>query len=268
MDDTQQYKKIKESLLLMNFLQSKERYQKSEKIGKATYGLVYMAKNNQTGEIVVLKKIRLDHKDEVVPLTSIREISLLKEVQIQILFFQKMQFMMNQELYLSLSLWIQIQKSAWKMQLSQLDKVQVKKFIHQILQALNNCHQNRVILRDLKPQNILIDLKQAFSIYHEVITLWYKASEIYWDRNNTQLLQWIYGLLVVYLLTWLRNDHYFLFKIFKMMGITKKSTWTGVSIQEQFPGWPTHNKSCCFFVKGYYKFMSIRIRSTCQDDCL
>ena len=57
-----------------------ERYQRIEKVGEGTYGVVYKAKDLSTNEIVALKKIRMEHEDEGVPSTAIREISLLKEV--------------------------------------------------------------------------------------------------------------------------------------------------------------------------------------------
>ena len=58
-----------------------EKYQKLEKLGEGTYGVVYKAKHKVTGEIVALKKIRLEKEDDGVPSTAIREISLLKNIK-------------------------------------------------------------------------------------------------------------------------------------------------------------------------------------------
>ena len=58
-----------------------EKYQKLDKLGEGTYGVVYRAKNMQTGEIVAIKKIRLEKEDDGVPSTAIREISLLKNLK-------------------------------------------------------------------------------------------------------------------------------------------------------------------------------------------
>ena len=46
-----------------------------------TYGVVYKGRNKKTGQIVAMKKIRLENKNEGIPATAIREISLLKELQ-------------------------------------------------------------------------------------------------------------------------------------------------------------------------------------------
>lgn len=46
-----------------------------------TYGVVYKARDVNSGNIVALKKIRLEAEDEGVPSTAIREISLLKELR-------------------------------------------------------------------------------------------------------------------------------------------------------------------------------------------
>ena len=49
-----------------------------DNLGEGTYGVVYKCKDVRTGEIVALKKIRLEKEDDGVPSTAIREISLLK----------------------------------------------------------------------------------------------------------------------------------------------------------------------------------------------
>jgi serine/threonine protein kinase len=67
-------------------------------------------------------------------------------------------------------------------------------YLCQLLNGILYCHSNRVIHRDLKPQNILIDtqgnvkiadfgLARSFTVplptlTHEVVTLWYRAPEI------------------------------------------------------------------------------------------
>uniref|UniRef100_A0A670ISE9 Cyclin dependent kinase 1 n=1 Tax=Podarcis muralis TaxID=64176 RepID=A0A670ISE9_PODMU len=56
-------------------------YTKIEKIGEGTYGVVYKGKHKATGQVVAMKKIRLENDEEGVPSTAIREISLLKELR-------------------------------------------------------------------------------------------------------------------------------------------------------------------------------------------
>ena len=52
-----------------------------EKIGEGTYGVVFKAREVESGRTIALKRIRLEHSDEGVPSTAIREISLLKELR-------------------------------------------------------------------------------------------------------------------------------------------------------------------------------------------
>lgn len=61
-----------------------DRYQKIEKnsaVGEGTYGVVYKAKDKQTGSFVALKRIRLEVEDEGIPSTTLREISVLRQLK-------------------------------------------------------------------------------------------------------------------------------------------------------------------------------------------
>jgi serine/threonine protein kinase len=55
-------------------------YDKLEKIGEGTYGVVYKCIERSSTEIVAVKKIRMEIEDEGIPSTAIREITILKEL--------------------------------------------------------------------------------------------------------------------------------------------------------------------------------------------
>jgi serine/threonine protein kinase len=56
-------------------------WKRGQKLGEGTFGEVYVATHEHTGEIAALKKIKLECEDEGVPGTTLREVSLLKELQ-------------------------------------------------------------------------------------------------------------------------------------------------------------------------------------------
>jgi len=58
-----------------------EKYTKSEPVGNGAYGVVYKGKDTATGEIIALKRIKIEVESEGIPSTAIREISLLREVE-------------------------------------------------------------------------------------------------------------------------------------------------------------------------------------------
>lgn len=59
---------------------NRRRYEKIDKLGEGTYGIVYKVKDLKTNQIVALKKIRLENEDEGMPSTAMREIAILKEL--------------------------------------------------------------------------------------------------------------------------------------------------------------------------------------------
>jgi serine/threonine protein kinase len=55
-----------------------EKYEKLEKVGEGTYGKVYKALDKATGQMVALKKTRLEMDEEGIPPTALREVSILQ----------------------------------------------------------------------------------------------------------------------------------------------------------------------------------------------
>ena len=56
------------------------KYKIIAKLGEGTYGEVYKVVDEYTNEILAMKKVKMEHDEEGVPGTAIREISLLREL--------------------------------------------------------------------------------------------------------------------------------------------------------------------------------------------
>jgi len=57
-----------------------EKFENVENIGEGAYGIVFKAIDSETNKKVAIKKIRLEHCEEGIPQTALREISFLKEL--------------------------------------------------------------------------------------------------------------------------------------------------------------------------------------------
>ncbi|KAK1321970.1 hypothetical protein QJS10_CPA03g02072 [Acorus calamus] len=245
-----------------------DQYEKVEKIGEGTYGVVYKARDRTTNETIALKKIRLEQEDEGVPSTAIREISLLKEMQHHNIV--RLQDVVHSEkrLYLVFEyLDLDLKKHMDSCPELSKDPRLVKSFLHQILRGIAYCHSHRILHRDLKPQNLLIDrrtnalkladfgLARAFGIpvrtfTHEVVTLWYRAPEILLGSRHysTPVDVWSVGCIFAEMINrkpLFPGDSEIdeLFKIFRVLGTPNEDTWPGVSslpdYKSAFPKWPS-----------------------------
>ncbi|XP_025904706.1 cyclin-dependent kinase 2 [Nothoprocta perdicaria] len=142
-----------------------ENFQKVEKIGEGTYGVVYKARNKVTGEVVALKKIRLDTETEGVPSTAIREISLLKELNHPNIVKLLDVIHTENKLYLVFEFLHQdLKKFMDSAAISGIALPLIKSYLFQLLQGLAFCHSHRVLHRDLKPQNLLINAEGAIKL--------------------------------------------------------------------------------------------------------
>ncbi|KPP72284.1 cyclin-dependent kinase 2-like [Scleropages formosus] len=226
-----------------------ESFQKVEKIGEGTYGVVYKAKNKITGETVALKKIRLDTLRDVIHTEN--KLYLVFEF-----LHQDLKKFMDSSSVTGISLPL------------------VKSYLFQLLQGLAFCHSHRVLHRDLKPQNLLINaqgeikladfgLARAFGVpvrtyTHEVkvmvpclfqvVTLWYRAPEILLGCKyySTAVDIWSLGCIFAEMITrraLFPGDSEIdqLFRIFRTLGTPDESSWPGVTsmpdYKPSFPKW-------------------------------
>lgn len=244
-----------------------ERYYKIDKVGSGTYGDVYRARDQLTGEIVALKKIRLEIQDEGVPATAIREISLLKELAHPNIVSLLNVIHQNERLYLVFE-FLDLDLADYMKGLNRNNKKLkpqlLKSYMYQLVKGIAHCHMHRVLHRDLKPQNLLLDkqgtlkladfgLARAFGVplrtyTHEVVTLWYRAPEILLGAKQyaTPVDIWSIACIFVEMATGrplFPGDSEIdeLFRIFRVLGTPNDDIWPGVSAlkdhKTSFPKW-------------------------------
>lgn len=124
--------------------------------------------------------------------------------------------------------------------------------MYQLLNGTAKCHKHKVLHRDLKPQNLLINkdyvlkladfgLARAFGIpvknfTHEVVTLWYRAPDILMGSKdyNTSVDIWSVGCIFAEIVTKRplfpgKNEEDQLLKIFKIRGTPCADEWAGIT---------------------------------------
>lgn len=177
-----------------------EKYQKIDKLGEGTYGVVYKAECKESGSIVALKRIRLDNEEQGIPCTAVREISLLRELRhpnvvrlLDILHTERKLTLVFEYLESDLKRYLETEASGPDAaERTRLHLAPI--FLRQLLQGLAYCHAQLVLHRDLKPQNILVSrrgelkiadfgLARTFSApvrsySSEVVTLWYRSPDV------------------------------------------------------------------------------------------
>lgn len=226
-----------------------DRYRKIEKLGEGSYGIVYKAQckgfflsgggssnssnsnnsntainnstsniNNAEGQIVALKRIRLTSGEEGIPATAIREISLLRELKhpnivrlLDILHTENKLTLVFEYLDNDLRKYMDSQNPSLDSS-TYLDLV--KGFVYQLLQGISHCHQEMVVHRDLKPQNLLISRRGELKIADfglarsigspltilstDVVTLWYRSPDIILGNTTygTSVDMWAIGCII------------------------------------------------------------------------
>lgn len=243
-------------------------FQKIEKIGEGTYGVVYKAREKQTGRYVALKKIRPENENEGIPATTIREILILKNLKhstiidlIEIIHNEDKMYLVFEFIETDLK---KLMDDYSKKNI-RFDKFIARKMAYQLTTAVAFCHSKNIFHRDLKPQNILVDcnyniklgdfgLGRAASIplrnyTAQIITLWYRPPELllgceYYDASVDV---WSMACIIVEIETLMpvfmgdcEIDQ--MHKIFRILGTPTSEDWKEVELLPNYSKAPANLK--------------------------
>ncbi|KAL3569963.1 hypothetical protein D5086_029853 [Populus alba] len=245
-----------------------EKYEKLEKVGEGTYGKVYKAKDKLTGQLVALKKTRLQMDEEGVPPTALREVSLLQMLSqslyvVRLLSVEHIDannsdddsksnlYLVFEFLDTDLKKFIDSHRKGPNPR--PLSPSLIQSFLFQLCKGVAHCHSHGVLHRDLKPHNLLLDqergilkiadlgLGRAFTVplksyTHEIVTLWYRAPEVLLGSTHYSIAidMWSVGCIFAEMS---RRQALFpgdselqqLLHIFRLLGTPTEEQWPGVT---------------------------------------
>lgn len=245
-----------------------EEFEKICTIGRGSYGVVYKVRKRTSNDVVALKRVKLNINmngvEDGIPSSSLREIAALKNLTHPNILQLLDVIHTGTSLYLVFEYLDQDLKKTLDATPSGLSEKVAKSFMWQLLKGIAFCHSRRILHRDLKLQNLLVNkdgvIKLAdfglargmalpLRVYtKEVVTLWYRApelllgSEIYGPAVDVWSLGGIfYEMLTKKVLFPGDSEIDQLFKIFRILGTPNDSTWTGITnlpyYKTNFPVW-------------------------------
>lgn len=147
-------------------------YEILSKLGEGTFGEVHKAQSLRTGRIVALKKILMHNEKDGFPITALREIKLLKMLSHpNILKLEEMAVERNKGegrkkaiMYMVTPYMDHDLSGLLENPSVHFTEPQIKCYMLQLLKGLEHLHGNRILHRDMKAANLLINNKGVLQI--------------------------------------------------------------------------------------------------------
>ncbi|XP_007941951.1 cyclin-dependent kinase-like 3 [Orycteropus afer afer] len=170
-----------------------EMYETLGKVGEGSYGTVMKCKHKVTGQIVAIK-IFYEKPEKSVNKIATREIKFLKQFRHENLVNLIEVFRQKKKIHLVFEFIDHTVLDELQHYCHGLESKRLRKYLFQILRAIEYLHNNNIIHRDIKPENILVSqsgitklcdfgfartLAAPGDIYTDyVATRWYRAPEL------------------------------------------------------------------------------------------
>lgn len=173
-----------------------ELYERIDKLGEGTYGIVYKARDKRTHDIVALKRMVPTNEAEGIPGTTMREIAFLRHLKhAHIVWLRDVHFNVPKLTLVFECCDMDLAKHLRSKPQRKLEGPEIKSFMLQFLHGLAYMHSHNIMHRDLKPHNLLLcdnatTLKIAdFGLArihgipvkkyrHDAVTLWYRPPDL------------------------------------------------------------------------------------------
>ncbi|KAL4910360.1 hypothetical protein BDW74DRAFT_144951 [Aspergillus multicolor] len=229
-----------------------DNFERLNHIEEGSYGWVSRAKELGTGEIVALKKLKLNDSPDGFPVTGLREIQTLLEARHQNVVYLREVVMGNRmdEVYLVMDFLEHDLKTLLDEMREPFLPSEIKTLLLQFVSGLDFLHSQWIMHRDLKTSNLLMNNRGELKIadfgmaryYGDpppkltqlVVTLWYRSPELLLgaETYGPEVDMWSMGCIFGELLTKEpllqgKNEVDQVSKIFALTGPPTNQTWPG-----------------------------------------
>ena len=234
-----------------------ERYERGEKLGQGQFGEVFRAVEKETGRVVAIKRVGVGSQEQGINFTALREIKLLKELKGEYIVPLVDVFLHKRNLNLVFDFMECDLEAVIKDTSLKLADADVKSYLQMTLKALEHCHKNWIVHRDVKPNNLLVSsdgmlkltdfgLARLFGspdrrFTAQVFARWYRPVELLCGSKHygPAVDMWACGCVFAELM--LRkpvfpgtSDLDQLTKIFTLLGTPTEEQWPGMRCLPQF----------------------------------